>query len=125
MDMDESFKKEESQHKCYICSDEFTSKDHLKKHRKKQHTENVQVCEKFAANKCDRVDEHCWYNHISSESKTKEKSKPLFEAKTNQDFREAPQDSQPPDQIQKMMMAVNNLCLKVEKMEKIFADLMN
>ena len=131
MDVDESF--EEPRHKCYVCNDDFKTKDELKKHKKSKHPVNVQACENFLLDKCDRNEAQCWYRHEPHTSNTQPKSRPNPQPKSkpsvdqhqNQDFCEAPEDPLPPDQMQKMMEAVTNLCLKVEMMEKRFKDLMN
>ena len=78
MDLDESFKNEEPRHKYYICSEEFATKDQLKRHRKSKHIMNVQTCEKFLLDKCDRKEEQCWYKHVSDESNPKSKSNPVI-----------------------------------------------
>ena len=122
MDVDESFKKEEMLHKCYICEDAFRTKDQLKKHRKREHPENTQNCEKFAINRCPRNDDQCWYKHRDQE-KTKEHNSSLNTG-SYQGFCEAPQSMHPPDQM-KTMSILSNLCQKMERMEKKLEILMN
>ena len=115
MDVDESFKKEDILHKCYICGEDFTTKDQLKKHKKREHPESTQNCEKFVANKCPRNDDQCWYKHNEEQEISKEHKSPL---NTNQDFYEASQNMHPPDQIQELMEMMNNLRQKMEMMQK-------
>ena len=127
MDIDESFKcddqAEKAKYKCYICKVECESKDEFMKHKKNVHTINVQICEKFLVGKCDRNKEQCWYKHTSTESNHLPQSQ--SQQNQNQVFCEAPRDPLPPDHLVKMMEAINNLCLKVEVMEKRFKELMN
>ena len=122
MDVDESFKVEEQSFKCYICHVEFVTKGYFKKHKKLEHPINVKVCEKFLANKCERSEEKCWYTHEYSESSSL--PKPGSASAKSSGFHKAPKNP-PPDQLQTVMEAVNNLCLKVLSMEKRFTDLMN
>ena len=124
MDVDESFKHEEPKHKCYVCHIEFETKDSFKKHKKLEHTLNVQKCEKFLSKRCDRSEEECWYVHEPQEPFSPPKYKSPG-SKRSQVFCEAPKDPVPPEQLQQMMDAVNNLCQKVQTMEKRFKDLMN
>ena len=132
MDVDESFVNEEPTHKCYLCNETFKTKDDLKKHTKSKHPISVPLCGKFMSSKCERSEQQCWYKHESKESNSQQKSKESNSqkkskptAQNEQVFYEATQNAFPPDQAKKMMEALNNLCLKVEKMEKRFKDLMN
>ena len=123
MDVDESFKNEEPTNKCYLCNDVFKTKDDLRKHKKSNHPINVPLCEKFLSKQCDRSDQQCWYKHESGDSNSQQKSKTAAQEK--KDFCEATQEAFPPDHVQKMMEVLDNLCSKIEKMEKRFKDLMN
>ena len=123
MDVDESFENEGPMNKCFICREDFNSKGELKKHRKDEHSMNVQTCDKFLTNDCGRSEEEYWYNHKTQEKNLRPKSKPV--SQNNQVFQKAPQNPLPPDQFQNMMEVMKNLCSKVEKMEERFKDLMN
>ena len=116
MDVDESFSKVDPVHTCYICGNVFKTKDELKKHRKNKHPEIVQICEKFISKKCDRTDEECWFKHQLESTPSRKQS---------QVFCEVPSNHPPSEEIKKVLEALNNLCLKVETMEKRFKDLMN
>ena len=118
MDVDESFKNVDPVFKCYICEEEFRTKDNLKRHRKKEHSVNVQICEKFLSNKCYRSDDDCWYNH-------KQKVSQLNTKEDVQVFQMAQKDSLPPDHHQKMMDTIQKLCLRVENMDKKLNTLMD
>ena len=116
MDVDESFSKVDPVHKCYICGNVFKTKDGLKKHRKNEHPENIQVCEKFISKKCDRTDEECWYKHKLESTPSNKQS---------QVFHEVPSNPPPPEHMKQMLEAINSLSLKIETMGKRFEELMN
>ena len=48
---------------CKICEKAFNSKRDLMEHRKKEHTESVNVCWNFSSGKCGYGDEKCWFTH--------------------------------------------------------------
>ena len=116
MEVDESFKSnsgtESSNFKCYVCTTDFTSKDMFMMHKKRMHPVNVQLCEMFGKNKCNKSDANCWFKHETKES--------LFPGHqdSEQVFWEATKVQFPPDQMTKMIEMMNQLFSKVEMMEK-------
>ena len=125
MEVDESFKQEEKKHTCYICSTEFETKDTLKKHKKKEHSSNVQRCEKFLENKCERGPIDCWFIHEVQatppifNSVQKSEIKP----KKTQDFHEGSKNPFPPESVQKIISVVEDLAQKIQNMDKRISDL--
>ena len=128
MDLDESFKNEDSPHKCYLCGEVFKTKDELRKHRKKEHKMQVQICEKNLNNICGRSDDQCWYIHnqeISNIKSKPENEKIPATTRETQVFHRVPQNSNPPENMQNMMEAIKNLGLKIERMDERLNQLMN
>ena len=137
MEVDESMTSEpsveEANFKCNFCDNEFEEKIDLMKHRKKYHVANVPSCEKFENGTCYLNESQCWYKHTHGQQKKKEdnakhqqpqqQSSPV---KQQQVFQEVSENPFLPDPImQKMMEAMNILCIKVEQMEKRMAEMMN
>ena len=114
MNVDESWE-EASNFKCYGCTTDFKTKDTFMKHKKSFHPANVLKCEKFVSNKCDRSNEQCWFKQI--DKTTLNSGHQDFSAK-EQVLWEARRNSLSPDQISKLMEIMNQLCLKVEILEK-------
>jgi hypothetical protein len=84
------------------------------KHKKKKHTNSVQICGGHGSGNCSRKDEDCWYIHSSEKIQSSSQSSP----KNKQVFREAPGEMLPPDQMTQLMEIMSNLCSKVEIIEK-------
>ena len=118
MDFEESIKEDELKHKCYICNFEFETKDSLKKHKKKEHPENVKKCENFSSNKCKRKDTHCWFIHEYKDSNVE--SSPS--SQKSQVFCKDLKDPFPPEQFQKMMKSMETVFQKV--IEEHFKQMM-
>ena len=60
MEVDESFKSnsgtENSTFKFYVCTTDFSSNDMFMMRKKRMHPVNVQLCEMFGKNKCNKSD---------------------------------------------------------------------
>ena len=113
METDESLNPQKFNIKCYVCDSAFNTKDDLKKHRKKMHTSQVQICEKFIAGKCIRNDSHCWYRHVEPTVK-----------KNTQVFPQTQPQTIPPDQLRQMLNALEGLGSKLENVKQSFQNLM-
>ena len=50
--------------KCNFCDKNFTTKRSLMNHNKREHTDQLANCWKFAAGAC-HYGKHCWFNHAS------------------------------------------------------------
>ena len=112
MDVDESFKQEETKYNCYNCHIDFNNKDDFKKHKKSEHRNSVETCTQFIANKCERSEESCWFLHDkqsnNSSNQSPVKTVGFHNVSTHQ----------PPDQFQLMMETIKNLGLKFQNMEE-------
>ena len=49
--------------KCRTCEQIFNTKNHLMKHRKQEHSENVESCCNAANESCTFGAESCWFKH--------------------------------------------------------------
>ena len=116
--------------KCEMCKSNFKGRSNFMKHKKLIHPESVPSCEKFSTENCERNEKDCWFEHRAGAevttddltwSKIVSNSPPA--AKTPV-FRVATPQALPPDHLRVMMDMVNNLCSKMNKMEKRFEDLM-
>ena len=125
MEVDETFKHEEEKHICFICSIEFANKDTLKKHKKREHTANVQKCERFLENKCERSPENCWFIHEDQSTPPIFNSLPKSETnpRREQDFHEGSKNPFPPESVQKIILAVEYLTQKIQNMDQRLSDL--
>ena len=89
MDVDESFRniseKEPVEFKCYICGNDFKSKDDFMKHRETFHGSSVKMCDKFVNETCSRSEEKCWYIHTAGEKAAKQ-NEPSFKSPPNTSF---------------------------------------
>ena len=112
MDTDEEVNSQKFSIKCYVCDSSFKTKDDLKKHRKKMHMSQVQICEKFIAGKCIRNDSHCWYRHVEPTVK-----------KNTQVFPQTQPQTIPPDQLRQMLSALEGLGSKLENVKQSFQNL--
>ena len=48
---------------CCHCENYFQTKTDLMVHRKKKHSNKVNICQRFLAGSCDLGDDKCWYKH--------------------------------------------------------------
>ena len=120
--------------KCDVCEEEFKGRTNFMRHKKLSHPQNVPVCEKYSARKCPRIDQDCWFEHRPSalpdgektpQSRRTSASQSYADASRKSVFREVLGQALPPDQMEKMINLISNLCNKVQSMEKRFEDLMN
>ena len=99
---------------CKLCENCFSTKDHLMKHKKKEHVNFVPHCEMYARANCRRNDDQCWYLHNKSQSEScRQTSTKVFQLSHPNTF--------PPDllqNIQNMVESMNKMCLRVETIEK-------
>lgn len=51
---------------CNFCDEGFDFKSQLMEHRKKNHTESVQLCWNFSSGKCGYGDDKCWFLHCKA-----------------------------------------------------------
>ena len=112
METDELVNSQKPNIKCYVCDSAFNTKNDLKNHRKKMHTSQVQICEKFIAGKCIRNDSHCWYRHVE----------PTVQ-KTSQVFSQTRPQTIPPDHLKQMLNALEGLGSKLENVKQSFQNL--
>ena len=117
------------QFRCDLCDTEFKGRSNFMNHRKLQHLQFVPSCEKFNTKQCPRSNEKCWFEHRISDknvnknnpwSKNIKNSQPQTESSV---FHEAVGETFPPDQVKLMLDMVNNLCRKMDNMEKQIKDL--
>ena len=101
MDTGESKEPEPGKFECYICGDVSKTRDELKKHRKKAHTTQVKICEKFLAGTCIRNNDVCWYKHIH-----KDNNHPQNEQSGHQIFPPNQPQALPPDGLTQMTEAL-------------------
>ena len=47
---------------CYVCKCEFSSKNEMMNHKKKEHPSNI-ICKNFCLGNCRRSEDQCWYLH--------------------------------------------------------------
>ena len=106
---------------CNMCEKVVNENNVFMQHRKTQHTGSNKKCEDFGKGRCTRSEDDCWYIHNDS---SKEFPRTQNTESQRQDFRHAPANSFPPDQMSRMLWMMNNLCRKVEGMEKRFEELM-
>ena len=74
---DEESKKRLMEFNCNFCSETFSRKSDIMKHKKILHKEKVSTCWKFVAGDCPFSDINCWFNH------TKDKLEQLDEVECN------------------------------------------
>ena len=86
--------------KCNECEKEFTFTYDFLKHRKKNHTQSVPICNKFKNGECTFGTEKCWFIH---ESDDKDR---------NQNFLEKNKT------IQKMLNMMENMTKRITDIEK-------
>ena len=48
---------------CTFCDDTFENNRDLMNHKKKEHTEKVQICWNFSAGACPYGEQRCWFTH--------------------------------------------------------------
>ena len=92
--------KDSKQFTCNVCELAFKTNSDLMTH-KKIHYSKI-PCQKFIHGECTRDVDTCWYQHKTPISS---------------DFHEAPNQPFPPDQLMKVMEIMEELCLKVKKLE--------
>ena len=113
MDTDESFVKNENTHTCYNCDKAFKTKNDMKKHRKKQHLDQVKKCKEFITGGCLRSDEQCWFVHQASSDDV-----------SPQVFHNAQHQSIPPDQVKTMIQEIESLHLSMTNVKEKLRHLM-
>ena len=91
-------------------------------HKKDNHPENIPICDKFIQDQCFKSEKDCWFEHPktriqSQKSPPKSKCNSPTRVTPKKDFHEAARNP-PPDHVQALLVIVNRLCNKVEKMEK-------
>ena len=116
MDVDDSFSNETKQNeiKCFICGEIFKTKDIFMKHKKKKHTADVQICEKFLKKNCVRTDESCWFQHCLEENDI---NNDISGCEEKQVFQKAQDQLYPPD-LPQMMNLLKDMWSKMEMMQK-------
>ena len=55
---------------CNICEEKFENMRDLMKHKKKEHSDRVAMCWKFASGNCIYGDTDCWFQHYQTEGDT-------------------------------------------------------
>ena len=68
---EQRFKQCLEQFNCNLCDDNFQMKRDLMNHRKKQHTDKLANCWKFAVGTC-QYGSHCWFKHWENEEEPRE-----------------------------------------------------
>ena len=107
--------------KCNMCEEIFKQNSDFMKHKRSKHTGSNRNCDKFNKGQCERSADDCWYPH---NHQSKDTSQTQNKVPKEQVFHQAPAETLPPDQLSKMFWMMNNLCRKVEGMEKRFEELM-
>ena len=108
--------------KCDLCDEKFIERNDFIMHKKKNHNNLIPPCEKFLKGECSRAEDRCWFNHGAKVDDVQIGS--LNSPSNEQVFHKAPQNSIPPDQATTILQTMKTLCMKVEKMEKKFQELL-
>ena len=116
----------ETPFRCHTCSDNFTSKNAMMKHKKAKHTNNIS-CRDYP--NCRRSAEQCWYRHDSLEqpsSRSSGASPPGASppgASSDQVFQEPVSTEYPPDQLNVMMEMMKALQQQMVSMNNEIVEL--
>ena len=90
------------ENECYLCNQNFRSKGEMMKHRKKNHSNIVRDCIKYAINSCSFQEDFCWFRHSDnddnnrSEDKNDDDDKNKSEEQSEQVFRKVSENLEPP-----------------------------
>ena len=125
MDVDESVASENSferaKFKCNLCGETFEGKNDFMRHNKSYHIENVSNCEKYAKGLCTRNDSQCWYKHQESVKQSKQHADDHDQhhpQDQQQVFQQVLENPPPPEQTTRIMEMMDNLCMRMKKMEE-------
>ena len=81
---------------CYICGKSFEKKSDLMSHRKKNHIDLVQQCNKFINAECRFQSEFCWYKHSQDNKKPEIAKDEVILDEENSFFQEEIKNPKPP-----------------------------
>ena len=92
-------------------------------HRKKEHIDEIPICNDFKEKgKCSRS-EGCWYRHFMQRAKVSTQGVNATEnlttpADKDQDFWQTLPTSRPPDQLEKMMNMLKTVMTEISQMKQ-------
>ena len=103
--------------KCNVCAKDFKERAQFMKHKKNDHPDANLECQNFKMGKCKRTEDACWFTH---------NFKNITESlSSEQVFQKASPNLFPPEQVLRMFQLVENLCQKMENMEKRMEEMMD
>ena len=85
--------------KCFSCPMTFSTKPAMLKHRKLKHIEEVKECSKYQSGECGFSDTYCWNKHTAKLNNHIKKSHKQNVPLSTEDFREFPQNQDPPENL--------------------------
>ena len=132
MEVDESVVSENSfegaKFKCNHCEKSFKGKNDFMRHNKLYHIKNVANCEKYEKGLCTRNDNQCWYKHQGCLNQSKQHVDDHDQhhpQDQQQVFQQALENPPPPEQMTRIVEKVDNLCMKMERMEEKLEKILN
>ena len=111
MDVDSSLhstNRGQSKFHCDFCQETFAIRREFMNHKKINHPDKVNICDKFLKGDCQRGEPSCWFKH------TTENQKLTFT--NSQVFRKAMTTSDPPD-LKQLLNIMKDLSKKMEALE--------
>ena len=123
MDVDIAAEENTWNFKCDLCDEKTKDHKDFMMHKKKKHSDTIVPCEKFLRGECTRADDWCWFKH-SSKVNDNNTMATLESPLKKQVFHKVHQNSIPPDQSPTMIQLLKTLCMKMEKMDQKFQDLL-
>ena len=111
---------ERKEHNCKSCEENFAEIGDLRKHIKRNHTNEVAKCRDFIKGKCN-LNESCWFLHEETEKETKNqngKSEDLEKEATESSFQKA-SDKTPPDQENILGEILKQMTIQMKNLEMI------
>ena len=118
--------RQELEFSCRSCSESFSTKNQMMKHRKTKHASQMRPCTLYATGRCHRSAEQCWYQHSqnvqantsSHTPNATSNSAPPPSIASAANFPKLPTPLQPPDQLTNLVNMVTSLASTVNVMQE-------